>query len=362
MRRSRLSAGAWLALSAGVLAVATLVALGAALIASHHLTQVRKRVVDRVDVASNTALVLSNAMVNQETGVRGFVLGGEEQFLDPYRAGVVNAARAQRRLQGLAQAEMAGRLPADLAAARRAIADWQSGYARPTIERIRRFGAGRIENAAVAAGKARFDAVRATLGRLQADLRSDRASARADLHSAAASLTRALVFAAVLLALALVAIAVLGRQVIAVPIARLARQTRAVASGDLRRVIEPSGPSDIVRLGRDVESMRERIVRDLEVVRAAEAELQEKAIALERSNTELEQFAYVASHDLQEPLRKVTSFCQMIERRYSGQLDERGEQYIAFAVDGAKRMQALINDLLAFSRVGASSVPASSST
>ena len=125
-----------------------------------------------------------------------------------------------------------------------------------------------------------------------------------------------------------------------------------MAGGELHRAIEPSGPSDIERLGRDVESMRERIVRDLEAVRAAEEELQEKAVALERSNAELEQFAYVASHDLQEPLRKVTSFCQMIEHRYSGQLDERGEQYIAFAVDGAKRMQALINDLLAFSRVG----------
>jgi signal transduction histidine kinase len=352
MRRSRLSAGTWLALSAGVLALATLVAIAAALTASHHLTEARKRVVDRVDVATSTSLVLGNAMVNQETGVRGFVLGGEEGFLDPYRAGVANARRAERELQALAQGEMGGRLPGDLAAVRRAIDAWESEYAQPTIERIRRFGAGRIENAAVAAGKTRFDAVRAALGRMQADLRADRADARADLGSAAASLTRALVFAAILLALALLAIAIAGRQVIAVPIARLARQTRAVASGELQRVIEPSGPSDIERLGRDVESMRERIVRDLEAVRAAEEELQEKAVALERSNAELEQFAYVASHDLQEPLRKVTSFCQMIERRYSGQLDERGEQYIAFAVDGAKRMQALINDLLAFSRVG----------
>ena len=352
MRRSRLSAGTWLALSVGVLAVATLVAVGAALLASHHLAEARNRVVDRVDIATNTALVLTNAMVNQETGVRGFVLGGQEPFLDPYRLGVADAARAQRQLQTLAQAEMGGRLPGDLAAARRAIDAWESGYARPTIERIRRFGAGRIEDTAVAAGKARFDVVRATLGRMQADLRADRVDARADLSSAAASLTRALVFAAILLALALLAIAIIGRQVIAVPIARLARQTRAVASGELERVIEPSGPSDIERLGRDVESMRERIVRDLEAVRAAEEEIQAKAVALERSNTELEQFAYVASHDLQEPLRKVTSFCQMLERRYSGQLDERGEQYIAFAVDGAKRMQALINDLLAFSRVG----------
>jgi signal transduction histidine kinase len=338
-------------ITAGVAALFVLfvaaIAVGALAIAN--LDSTRNRVVNVIEPAELHGSQLYTAMLNQETGLRGYLLSAQPQFLQPYEAG-----RDQERAQLTALRPLLagfGGARADLATAVRRIEHWRSSYAASAIALVRVTGKPQ-SGGSIEVGKADFDSVRAPLGAFQRALASQRALTVVRLSSESDVLDVTAIASAVVLLLGLIALGIALRAAAIRPLARLAGDARQVAGGDLEHEVDPSGPREVHTLAGDVNRMRERVLRELSAVRAANIALQARALDLERSNSELEQFAYVASHDLQEPLRKVASFCQLLQRRYIGQLDARADQYIEFAVDGAKRMQALIDDLLAFSRVG----------
>jgi signal transduction histidine kinase len=346
----------WFTLAAALLGVVSLVGLVAGGFAVVRLSENRDRLVERLDPASLEALRLSNALISQETGVRGYVLGGDGSFLTPFRVGRVEELRAARALRELiAGSQKLGDIAADLTAVERAARGWHSGYARPTIARVRADGPGAVGRAGVQRGRRLFDRVRAALDHQEAGLTAARGEGRDDLADAATFLSLAFAGIAALIVAALITTLVMLHRTVTRPIGALSDRVRRVAHGDFDAPVTSAGPRDIAALAHDIDSMRQRIVDELSALRDAHDRLDEQARDLGRSNAELEQFAYVASHDLQEPLRKVASFCQLLEQRYKGQLDERADQYIEFAVDGAKRMQQLINDLLLFSRVGRTS-------
>ena len=314
-----------------------------------HSAKITDRLVDRSSPALITAVRLEAGLVNQETGIRGYALTGRSDFLDPYVQGLAQQQDAVDVLRSLLAGDATALQDLQLVLARAEA--WQAEVARPIASSPP--GAAVPEGGQLSAdGKTAFDALRAATSAQQEHLQQDRLRGRADLQSVRA--LRNLVFG--IIALIILGLAVLVfeglRRGVTKPLGRLSADAGRVAAGDFAHPIVGTGPADLRRLAAVVESMRRRLSDELAFKEQAREILDAQAADLKRSNAELEQFAYVASHDLQEPLRKVASFCQLLQRRYGGSLDDRADQYIEFAVDGANRMQTLINDLLTFSRVG----------
>ncbi|MGK5444592.1 sensor histidine kinase [Micromonospora sp. URMC 105] len=300
---------------------------------------------------------LLNALLDQETAVRGYAVSADRADLAPYESGLQQEQDTVSRMKALI-----GDYPdvqRALSVVEQQATDWRTTVAQPVITTTERDGTAAGQALITDQARAQFEQVRASVGTLQAEILSERQRTAAKVYETSNILVVLLIIAAVVVAVAgSVLLLSLDRMVIK-PLTGLAQQIREVAEGDYQHRIAGSGPPEFQQLAEDVDAMRQKIARELAEVREAResiewvnSQLQKQAEELTRSNRDLEQFAYVASHDLQEPLRKVASFCQLLQRRYAGQLDERADQYIAFAVDGAQRMQRLINDLLAFSRIG----------
>jgi signal transduction histidine kinase len=307
-------------LAGGVLSAAAILIFVAALSYRNSVrnTQDRKWVVHTYQVADKLSEILQG-MTDAETGERGYILTGEEFYLKPYIQGLKEVQGGTRELRKLTADNFVQQRSLD------ALEPLIQERLRELQERIEVRRAAGLEAGATAvregAGREYMEKIRIAIARMKAEEDRLLVLRTAGLEASSRQTQIAVVVGD---SLGLLFLAAAG----------------LVIYGEMRQRS---------RAEEEIRKLNEGLERK---VAERTAELAERALDLERSNRDLQQFAYVASHDLQEPLRTVASFTQLLAKRYGDKLDDKAREFIGFAVDGSKRMQTLINDLLSFSRVG----------
>jgi signal transduction histidine kinase len=349
-RERRLTVQGWQDLVLSVMGVLVLAGAITGGVLLNRTDKMSSELIDDIQPARVAAYQLQAALRDQETALRGYAIAADRQFLQPYSDG----QRAEQSAADDIRSRVGYRTDEinDLNAIEDAAARWRASYAEPLIASVKLGTPSVMDTATAERGKAEFDSLRTLFDVQNEHLSAARQAGIDGLASVRAWRDGVLAGLVVTFFVMAILLAALVRNAVSRPLTTLAAACRRITEGNFGDRIIARGPKDIRAIAVDVEDMRQRIVDDLDASRSAQAALDEQTVELRRSNAELEQFAYVASHDLQEPLRKVASFCQLLEKRYGDKLDERGVEYVGFAVDGAKRMQVLINDLLTFSRVG----------
>ncbi|MFB9991068.1 CHASE3 domain-containing protein [Deinococcus oregonensis] len=276
-----------------------------------------------------------------ERGQRGFVITGQQPFLQPY---TTTKQILPAHIEALRQLSVTDQQRLSLNRVALLIITWDRQAAIPEIAARREALDAAVRLVSDGSGKRTLDEARQTLNVMQT---RENARLSAALESSTLTLrnVRVVTLAGLLLSILLLILTALrAARTVAGNVQDITARARHMAAGQYDDRLPPTPLQELRELGQQFQIMAS-------AVQEREQALIATNTALERSNRELEQFAYVASHDLQEPLRTIGSYTELLSRRYSGQLDERADQYIAFTISATQRLKYLIQDLLAYSRV-----------